>query len=127
MEASLKTFLLRFQIACVAFLILSSPRTGIGVAYGQTAPSRPQTAPQTSPAPRSGAGRAERTEGSGMQVIVYGDEDYKLAPRDVIEVIVEDAPELSVNYTVNSRGAIQMRFLGPLLVVGKTTEEVTKI
>jgi polysaccharide export outer membrane protein len=60
-------------------------------------------------------------------VIVYGDEDYKLAPRDVIEVIVEDAPELSVNYTVNSKGMVPMRFLGPVLVSGQTTEAVSKI
>jgi protein involved in polysaccharide export with SLBB domain len=139
MEASLQTLSLRFQILCVAFLILSS--MWMGAAYAQTWPQQdprlpqqdpwrlpPPQWPRTSPATRSGSpGGAERTEGSGPPVIVYGDDDYKLAPRDVVEVIVEDAPELSVNYTINSRGVIQMRFLGPLLVVGKTTEELTKI
>jgi polysaccharide biosynthesis/export protein len=60
-------------------------------------------------------------------VIIYGDDDYKLAPRDVIEVIVEDAPELSVNYTINSNGIIPLRFLGAAPVAGKTTDEVSKI
>jgi len=60
-------------------------------------------------------------------VIIYGDDDYKLAPRDVIEVIVEDAPELSVNYTVNSRGIIPLRFLGSTPAAGKTTEEISKV
>jgi polysaccharide biosynthesis/export protein len=63
----------------------------------------------------------------GPDVIIYGDDDYKLAPRDVIEVIVEDAPELSVNYTINSNGVIPLRFLGALPVAGKTTDEVGKI
>jgi protein involved in polysaccharide export with SLBB domain len=125
MEASLRTLLLRFQILCVACLILSSPDKGtrIGVAYGQTEPQRPQT----SPAPRSGSRGADRAGGSNPTVIMYSDDDYKLAPRDVIEVIVEDAPELSVNYTINSKGVIPLRFLGPLLVAGKTAEEVSTI
>jgi polysaccharide export outer membrane protein len=60
-------------------------------------------------------------------VVIYGDDDYKLAPRDVIEVIVQDAPELSVNYTISSSGIIALRFLGPTPVAGKTTDEVSKI
>jgi polysaccharide biosynthesis/export protein len=92
-------------------------------AYGQSEPQRPQTGA----APKSGSGGAERTERVGPQVVIYDDEDYKLAPRDVIEVIVEDAPELSVNYTVNSKGVIPLRFLGPVPVAGKTTEAVSKI
>jgi polysaccharide export outer membrane protein len=66
-------------------------------------------------------------ERGGPDVIIYGDDDYKLAPRDVIEVIVEDAPELSVNYTINSNGIIHLRFLGAALVAGKTTDEISKI
>jgi polysaccharide biosynthesis/export protein len=125
----LKTLLFRFQILCVAYFILSSPQTGpqtgpqIGVAYGQSESQRPQTGA----APKSGSGGAERAERVGPQVIIYDDEDYKLAPRDVIEVIVEDAPELSVNYTVNSKGVIPLRFLGPVPVAGKTTEALSKI
>src|SRR5215471_652743 len=135
MEAeTLKTLSLRFQILLVACLLLSLPGMGLGVAYGQSdprqdpqQPQRPQR-PQTGSAPRSGSlGGAERAEGSSPPVIMYGDDDYKLAPRDVIEVNVEDAPELSVNYTVNSKGVIPVRFLGPLLVAGKTTEDITKI
>jgi polysaccharide export outer membrane protein len=63
----------------------------------------------------------------GPAVIIYGDDDYKLAPRDVIEVIVEDAPELSVNYTISSKGIIPLRFLGAMPISGKTTDEVSKI
>ena len=117
----MKTLLLRVQLLSLACLILSSPQTGS--AYGQTESQRPQTVNST----KSGSGGAERTDRVGPQVIVYGDEDYKLAPRDVIEVIVEDAPELSVNYTINSKGVVPMRFLGPVLVAGQTPEAVSKI
>jgi polysaccharide export outer membrane protein len=58
---------------------------------------------------------------------MFEDEDYKLAPSDVIEVIVEDAPELSVNYKLNSTGNIPLRFLGTTSVAGKTTDEVSKL
>src|SRR5215470_8437861 len=95
----------------------------IGAAYGQSESRRPKTATE----PNSGSGGAERMERGSPQVIIYDNEDYKLAPRDVIEVIVEDAPELSVNYTINSKGSIPLRFLGPLSVAGKTTEVVSKI
>ncbi|MBO0724968.1 MAG: polysaccharide biosynthesis/export family protein [Blastocatellia bacterium] len=126
----MQIFLLRFQILCVACLILSS--MWVGAAYAQTGPQqdpwRPQQPqwPQTSPTTRSGSGGAERAERNGPPVIVYGDDDYKLAPRDVIEVIVEDAPELSVNYTINSKGVIPMRFLGPMSVAGQTTDMVAR-
>src|SRR5262245_29651896 len=125
-EACLKTLLLRFQILCVACLILSSPELGprMGAVYGQSDPQRPQ--PVGAPAAGSSSG-SERSDVRGAPVIIYGDEDYQLAPRDVIEVIVDAAPELSVNYTINSKGIIQLRFLGPLSAAGKTTEEVSKI
>jgi polysaccharide biosynthesis/export protein len=97
----------------------------IGAVYGQSDSPRPPQ-PGGATAPRTSSG-SERTEGRAAPVIVFGDEDYKLAPRDVIEVIVEEAPELSVNYTINSKGVIPVRFLGPLSVAGKTTEEVSKI
>jgi polysaccharide biosynthesis/export protein len=122
MEASLKTLLLRLQILCVAYLILSAPQ--MAAVYGQSDPQRPQ--PDAAPAPKSVSDGAERTERGTPPVIMYGDEDYKLGPRDVIEVIVEDAPELSVNYTINSKGVIPMRFLGPVSVAGQTPDAVSK-
>jgi polysaccharide export outer membrane protein len=58
---------------------------------------------------------------------MYADEDYKLGPSDVIEVVVEDATELSVSYQINSSGNIPLRFLGTTAVAGKTTDEVAKL
>lgn len=61
------------------------------------------------------------------QVIVAVDEDYRLAPSDVIEIIIEDAPELSGNYRINRAGILPMKFLGSVSVAGKTTDEVTAV
>jgi len=60
-------------------------------------------------------------------VLVSGDDDYKLAPSDVVEVIIEDAPELSGNYRVNKSGTLPLKYLGSISVVGKTTEDLTTL
>jgi polysaccharide export outer membrane protein len=96
--------------------------------FGQTA-GRIQGGAATS----SGSGaRGQGGEGRGVgrvgpEVVMYADEDYKLGPSDVIEVIVEDAPELSISYQINSSGNIPLRFLGTTPVEGKTTDEVAKL
>lgn len=90
------------------------------------------------PPVRSGVPNTNRTEGSGdstnqvrprvgPDVIVAADEDYKLSPSDVIEVIIQDAPELSGNFQISSSGNIPMYYLGALKVEGKTPDEVSKM
>lgn len=79
-----------------------------------------------------------RTEGSvdnpnqvrsrvGPDVIMAGDEDYRLSPSDVIEVIIQDAPELSGNFQISSSGNIPMYYLGSIKVEGRTPDEVGKM
>ncbi len=79
-----------------------------------------------------------RTEGSvdnpnqvrsrvGPDVIMAGDEDYRLSPSDVIEVIIQDAPELSGNFQISSSGNIPMYYLGSIKVEGRTSDEVGKM
>jgi polysaccharide export outer membrane protein len=116
----LKTKLLRAQILGVICVILSL------TAYGQSESQRPRkdAAPKSGSAGAPGNAPLERVS---PEVIIYGDDDYKLAPRDVIEIIVEDAPELSVNYTINSKGIIPLRFLGATTVAGKTIDEIGKL
>ncbi len=63
----------------------------------------------------------------GPDVIIAGDEDYRLSPSDVIEVIIQDAPELSGNFQISSSGNIPMRYLGSMKVEGKTPDEVAKM
>ena len=98
--------------------------------YGQTQPERPITTP--APKIDSGGSSTRSTGGArgervGPDVLILDDTDYKLAPRDVIEVIVEDAPELSSNYTINSSGMVPFRFLGNTKIVDMTTDEVSTL
>ncbi|MEO6726103.1 MAG: O-antigen ligase family protein, partial [Blastocatellia bacterium] len=90
------------------------------------------------PAPRSGVPTTNRTGDTGgdsssqmrqhvgPDVIVSSDEDYRLAPSDVIEVIIQDATELSGFFTISSAGSIAMYYLGTMSVTGKTPVEVGK-
>jgi len=63
----------------------------------------------------------------GPDVIISSDEDYQLAASDVIEVIIQDAPELSGNFRISTAGTIPMYYLGPTKVAGRTTVEVSKM
>ncbi len=66
-----------------------------------------------------------RTANLGPSVIMSADEDYRLAASDVIEIIIEDAPELSGNYRVNKSGTIPMKYLGTMKVIDMTSEEIS--
>jgi polysaccharide export outer membrane protein len=50
--------------------------------------------------------------------------DYVLEPTDVIEVHIEDAPELSKKFAISSTGTISMEYLKTIMVGGKTCQEV---
>ena len=63
----------------------------------------------------------------GPDVIVAADEDYRLSPSDVIEVVIQDAPELSGNFQLSSSGNIPLYYLGSMNVEGKTPDEVSKM
>ena len=110
-------FAFEYVYISVSCLILSL------TAYGQTESQRPRTVAP----PKIQSEGPPKTERVSPDVVIYGDDDYKLAPRDVIEVIVQDAPELSVNYTISSSGIIRLHYLGPTQVAGKTTDEVSTI
>ena len=52
--------------------------------------------------------------------------DYVLGSTDLIEVHIEDAPELSKKFTVGSDGTISMEYLKSVTVGGRTCREVEK-
>lgn len=60
-------------------------------------------------------------------IIVSPGEDYRIGPSDVIEIIVEDAPELSRAFRVGSDGHITLPFVGRIPVQQKTTDELSKL
>src|SRR5262249_717857 len=75
-----------------------------------------QEAPAQASPPRSGS----------ANILFSSDEDYTIGATDVLQIIVQDAPELSTTVGVNAWGAIPMGFLGLLKVAGKTPEELQK-
>jgi polysaccharide biosynthesis/export protein len=59
-------------------------------------------------------------------IIVSPGEDYRIGPRDVIEVRIEDAPELSKTFPVNADGTFWMPYLNRMKAQDKTPEELGK-
>lgn len=109
---------LYLALAALSFCLLTGSRASAQTeSQRQAATTRTTTRDELHPTAASKA----------SQVIVAVDEDYRLAPSDVIEVIIEDAPELSGNYRINKAGILPMKFLGSVPVANKTTEEVTAI
>lgn len=116
----------------IAFCQLKKPmRTAwvmlAGMLFGLTIAAQAQRPPATTkrfdPPPTTSAGGTAR----GTEVIMLSNEDYRIAPKDVIEVLIEDAPELSRNFQINAAGTIPMGYLGAIKVSGLTTEELSKL
>jgi polysaccharide biosynthesis/export protein len=69
-------------------------------------------------------GDNKKPGGATANVWTISQEDYYVGPSDVLEIKVEDAPELSQAYTVNVAGFIEMQIIGKLQAVNKTPEEI---
>ena len=81
------------------------------------------------PLPPVGGGQAQSTPTQSMPIaptgiIASADEDYRIGPRDVIELYVLRVPELSRQYRVNADGMIEMPFLGRIKAQKKTSREL---
>src|SRR5262245_21119187 len=84
--------------------------------------------------PKRGESQQEQpaTQGSASELgnartLAGADKDYRISAGDVIQLQIEDAPELSYYYRVNSSGYIEMPVLGPVEAQNKTTFELTKL
>lgn len=95
--------------ACVAFLT-------------QVAAAQPRQQPKIDTRPPASSGELN----SQPTILVSTDEDYRIGPRDVIEIKVDDAPELSVLAAVNADGTFLMPYLKRLKAEGKTTDELSR-
>lgn len=87
-----------------------------GLASAQQPRQQPQIKP---PAPTGGEPNNTPT------ILVSPDEDYRIGPRDVIEIRVDDAQELSLTTSVNANGTFLMPYLNRMTAVGKTPEELS--
>jgi polysaccharide biosynthesis/export protein len=67
------------------------------------------------------------SESKAPNIIINAEEDYRIGVSDVIEIKVEDAPQLNGTFRVPTSGAIFMNYLKRIAVLNKTTEEVEKI
>ncbi|HLF83529.1 MAG TPA: SLBB domain-containing protein, partial [Blastocatellia bacterium] len=63
---------------------------------------------------------------SSPTILVSPDQDYRIGARDVIEIRVDDAPELSVTASVNADGTFLMPYLKRVKALSKTTEELSR-
>lgn len=91
-----------------------------GVA-GRIRPNAPAVSPgQGTPTNATASNSGSVAEG----VLAETRKDYRIAPGDVIEIWVEDAPELSRNYRVNAAGEFPMSIVGRVAARAKTAEEL---
>jgi len=85
--------------------------------------------PNAPPAANVGQGAPANATASNSGSVAEGvlaetHKDYRIAPGDVIEIWVEDAPELSRNYRVNASGEFPMSIVGRVAARAKTAEEL---
>src|SRR5262245_20577174 len=70
----------------------------------------------------------ERSPNPGnADIITVSDKDYQISAGDVIQVQIEDAPEISHFYRVNSLGRIEMPVLGLVEAQKKNTFELARL
>src|SRR6185295_6729935 len=100
----------------VSILILVFTSASVAAAAQGSRPSQndkgPASAGSTQPSTRGGA------------VLVSPEEDYRIGPNDVIDVQVENAPELSKTFRVTAAGTFLMPYVGRVTAAKKTTEEL---
>lgn len=91
---------------------------GIGNAQPTSNPSSTTVKPET-PLPGNGA--------TTPSALVALDEDYRIGINDVIEIQIEDAPELSGAFRIAKSGSFMMPFLGRTMALNKTPEELSRV
>lgn len=91
-----------------------------------------QTSQGTKPPPAQPARQEPPNEssssnnGRSSNVLVTAGEDYRVGAGDTLDIRVADAEELSGTFRVRADGTIKMHFLGRLLVLNKTMDDISK-
>ncbi len=60
-------------------------------------------------------------------IVLSSNKDYLVGQNDVLAVKIEDAPELTGKYRLNSKGYLILSIVGKIEAEGKTIEEITRI
>ena len=105
------------RAASLAALALAAAAVCASSINAQQRPAEPQP---EQPAIQSSASEM------GNAKIIIAEKDYRISAGDVIQLQIEDAPELSHNYRVNSTGYIEMPVLGLVEAQRRTTFELAR-
>lgn len=112
----------------VSFALLAFFVSFLGSLQPSTANAQPRRAQQ------SGTSQADRppaqpptSEPVAPGILAEPHKDYLISPGDVIEIQIEDAPELSRNYRVNAAGSFEMQVLGRIVAKQKTAEDLARL
>jgi polysaccharide export outer membrane protein len=100
--------LTRAGLLCLIFFIAS----GVFAQDKQQKQYQPPKQTINEPAPANSA------------LVISPDEDYLIGPSDIIEVKIEDAPELSGTFRLNAKGTFMLPIIGQVSTQKKTTEDV---
>jgi len=120
-ETGSKPLLMLLYMA-VAILVMSAGR-GPGYAgrlMQKEKQSDPSTQTSSMQAPKSSSAR-------GSSVLVSLEQDYRIGANDVIDIQIENAPELSRSFRVTAAGTFLMPYLGRITALQKTPEELAQL
>src|SRR5215472_13813621 len=115
----------RVWLLVLTMLILAA---GAKAAHPAAAHSQDRTPPsgQASSTPARSSGVQPSSSRGPGNALVDPTEDYKIGTGDVIEIKVDDAPELSQTVRVTASGTFLMPYLGRVTAVQKTPEELAE-
>src|SRR5262245_66107755 len=71
--------------------------------------------------------QSSASEMGNASILAAADKDYRISAGDVIQLQIEDAPELSHYYRVSSSGQIEIPVLGLVEAQDKTTFELARL
>ncbi|HSF23103.1 MAG TPA: polysaccharide biosynthesis/export family protein, partial [Blastocatellia bacterium] len=109
------------SLAGVILAIVAGPEFGLASGSAQTDRSstdRAKQGPTMQPEKSSSA--------RGSNVLVSLEQDYRIGANDVIDIQIENAPELSRSFRVTASGTFLMPYIGRVTAVDKTPEELAQ-
>jgi polysaccharide export outer membrane protein len=119
-QAAVKSANLTVRLLALGLAAATISLLPLNLKAQEARPQQSQTSGAAAETKKSGA----NGNSAAANVWTVSQEDYYVGPSDVLEIKVEDAPELSQSYTVNVAGFIEMQIIGKLLAVNKTPEQI---
>jgi polysaccharide biosynthesis/export protein len=103
-------------VATVLLIVASSATLATGQQSGR---------PQSTPAATSAS--TEQPSGRAAAILVSPEEDYRIGPNDLIDIKVENMPELTQSWRVTAAGTFLLPYIGRVAAAKKTTEELAQL